>query len=101
MDGPLGVEPAPASRRIRRRLDQIGRARRVAAPGFRSDAAVRGPARFRMRSRAWHDERERLPIFREGRPVDHTLTRPHTLSAAEIDAIDAWWRAANYLTIGQ
>jgi xylulose-5-phosphate/fructose-6-phosphate phosphoketolase len=26
---------------------------------------------------------------------------PHTLSAEELDLLDSWWRAANYLTVGQ
>ncbi|MGE5049532.1 MAG: hypothetical protein ACM3PC_13225, partial [Deltaproteobacteria bacterium] len=26
---------------------------------------------------------------------------PHTLAAEELALLDAWWRAANYLTIGQ
>ena len=27
--------------------------------------------------------------------------RPATLSAEELERIDAWWRAANYLSVGQ
>ncbi len=30
-----------------------------------------------------------------------TATEASTLSAAELNAIDAWWRAANYLSVGQ
>jgi xylulose-5-phosphate/fructose-6-phosphate phosphoketolase len=30
-----------------------------------------------------------------------TETGPEPLSNAELDAIDAWWRAANYLSVGQ
>ena len=26
---------------------------------------------------------------------------PHTLSAEELALLDSWWRAANYLTVGQ
>ena len=26
---------------------------------------------------------------------------PHTLAAEELALLDAWWRAANYLTVGQ
>src|SRR4051812_50054522 len=26
---------------------------------------------------------------------------PHTLAAEDLTLLDAWWRAANYLTIGQ
>ena len=26
---------------------------------------------------------------------------PHTLTADELSLLDAWWRAANYLTVGQ
>src|SRR6478609_10424406 len=29
------------------------------------------------------------------------MTEPGPLSASELDAIDAWWRAANYLSVGQ
>ncbi|MDX6477076.1 MAG: xylulose-5-phosphate/fructose-6-phosphate phosphoketolase, partial [Gaiellaceae bacterium] len=34
----------------------------------------------------------------ESRPAE---TTPAPLGAAELDAIDAWWRAANYLAVGQ
>jgi xylulose-5-phosphate/fructose-6-phosphate phosphoketolase len=30
-----------------------------------------------------------------------TATEAHPLSATELDLIDAWWRAANYLSVGQ
>ncbi|MGZ6125841.1 MAG: phosphoketolase family protein, partial [Myxococcales bacterium] len=26
---------------------------------------------------------------------------PHTLTAEELSLLDSWWRAANYLTVGQ
>src|SRR4029077_13593506 len=29
------------------------------------------------------------------------MTEPGPLSASELDALDAWWRAANYLSVGQ
>src|SRR5205823_4251508 len=29
------------------------------------------------------------------------MTEPWPLTASELDAIDAWWRAANYLSVGQ
>src|SRR5882724_6897051 len=29
------------------------------------------------------------------------MTEQEPLSNAELDAIDAWWRAANYLSVGQ
>src|SRR5205814_8963451 len=29
------------------------------------------------------------------------MTEPEPLSESELDAIDAWWRAANYLSVGQ
>ena len=29
------------------------------------------------------------------------MTEPGPLTASELDAIDAWWRAANYLSVGQ
>src|SRR2546423_10376573 len=29
------------------------------------------------------------------------MTEPGRLTASELDAIDAWWRAANYLSVGQ
>ena len=29
------------------------------------------------------------------------MTEPGPLSASELDAMDAWWRAANYLSVGQ
>src|SRR5690349_21664047 len=29
------------------------------------------------------------------------MTEPGPLSPSELDAIDAWWRAANYLSVGQ
>src|ERR1044072_408179 len=29
------------------------------------------------------------------------MTEPGPLSASKLDAIDAWWRAANYLSVGQ
>ena len=30
-----------------------------------------------------------------------TVTAKNTLSAAEYQLLDAWWRAANYLSVGQ
>ena len=30
-----------------------------------------------------------------------TATETEPLSRTELDAIDAWWRAANYLSVGQ
>ena len=30
-----------------------------------------------------------------------TATEPGPLSRTELDAIDAYWRAANYLSVGQ
>jgi xylulose-5-phosphate/fructose-6-phosphate phosphoketolase len=30
-----------------------------------------------------------------------TATQRPPLAAAELDLIDAWWRAANYLSVGQ
>src|ERR1700759_421277 len=29
------------------------------------------------------------------------MTERETLTVSELDALDAWWRAANYLTVGQ
>ena len=29
------------------------------------------------------------------------MTEPGPLTVSELDAIDAWWRAANYLSVGQ
>ncbi len=36
-----------------------------------------------------------------GKGTRVTVTEPSTLTSAELDAIDAWWRAANYLSVGQ
>ena len=30
-----------------------------------------------------------------------TETEPGPLTSGELDALDAWWRAANYLSVGQ
>jgi xylulose-5-phosphate/fructose-6-phosphate phosphoketolase len=35
------------------------------------------------------------------RREDGTATEIQPLSRAEFDLIDAWWRAANYLSVGQ
>ena len=32
---------------------------------------------------------------------DRTQTAAQPLSPAELDLMDAWWRAANYLSVGQ
>jgi xylulose-5-phosphate/fructose-6-phosphate phosphoketolase len=34
-------------------------------------------------------------------PGPRTASAPSPLSAAELDSLDAWWRAANYLSVGQ
>jgi xylulose-5-phosphate/fructose-6-phosphate phosphoketolase len=34
-------------------------------------------------------------------PGPRTALRPEPLSAAELDSLNAWWRAANYLSVGQ
>jgi xylulose-5-phosphate/fructose-6-phosphate phosphoketolase len=34
-------------------------------------------------------------------PGPRTASSPAPLSAADLDALDAWWRAANYLSVGQ
>ena len=41
---------------------------------------------------------EREDVIVESSPAE---TTPAPLGAAELDAIDAWWRAANYLAVGQ
>ena len=33
--------------------------------------------------------------------VEHVVERLSEISEAELASVDAWWRAANYLTIGQ
>jgi xylulose-5-phosphate/fructose-6-phosphate phosphoketolase len=30
-----------------------------------------------------------------------TVTEPGPLTGSELDLLDAWWRAANYLSVGQ
>ena len=43
----------------------------------------------------------KLPVAGSGLTPTREGTRPHDITEHEVDAIDAWWRAANYLTVGQ
>src|SRR5271165_4039668 len=42
--------------------------------------------------------RERSTTARSGKNV---IEQPSTLTGSELDLLDAWWRAANYLSVGQ
>src|SRR3954451_17486695 len=72
------------------RSDRHARARRTAARRA-GDRLVRGR----------HPCRRGAPDTPKEHPVGMTATSIPTLSAGELEALDAYWRAANYLSVGQ
>ncbi len=99
--------PADVAERIREMLKHVRAGQALAQSRLRilGDAALGGEAKARRARRGGGDRPKgarRLRRFeRRVSCTEEEPTMTDVLSASDLDLVDAYWRASNYLTIGQ
>src|SRR6476660_2276939 len=80
--------------------DRQGQAARAVRPLDPGPATSRWVASVDIRAGHWAEQHARS-LHGRGRTMTTTLDKPAAIDDAELELIDEYWRAANYLSVGQ